>query len=88
MPAVNYLRVVDCKHDAANWNESYRISHRNKDEAYEGLPIYQSIKINLQIWQIALALMSVTFGGAWCNRVVVKQEDSHSTAPVNKQINE
>ena len=27
----------------------------------------------------------VTFGGAWCNRVVAKQEDSHSTAPANKQ---
>ena len=30
----------------------------------------------------------VTFGGAWCNRVTAKQEDSHSTAPANKQINE
>ena len=30
----------------------------------------------------------VTFGGAWCNRVVAKQEDSHSTAPADKQINE
>ena len=30
----------------------------------------------------------VTFGGALCNRVVAKQEDSHSTAPADKQINE
>ena len=30
----------------------------------------------------------VTFGGAWCNRVVVKQEDRHSTASADKQINE
>ena len=29
----------------------------------------------------------VTFGGTWCNRVVAKQKDSHSTAPVDKQIN-
>ena len=29
----------------------------------------------------------VTFGGAWCNRVVAKQEDSHSTAPADKQMN-
>ena len=29
----------------------------------------------------------VTFGGAWCNRVVAKQEDSHSAAPADKQIN-
>ena len=30
----------------------------------------------------------VTFGGARCNRVVAKQEDSHYTAPADKQINE
>ena len=29
----------------------------------------------------------VTFGGAWWNRVAAKQEDSHSTAPADKQIN-
>ena len=29
-----------------------------QDKAYEGLPIYQLIKINLRRWQIALALMS------------------------------
>ena len=30
----------------------------------------------------------VTFGGAWCNRVVAKQKDTHSTAPADKEINE
>ena len=30
----------------------------------------------------------VTFGGAWYNRVVAKREDSHSTAPADKQLNE
>ena len=30
----------------------------------------------------------VAFGGAWCNRVVAKQEGSHSTAPADNQINE
>ena len=30
----------------------------------------------------------VTFGGAWCHKVVPKQEDSPSTAPSGKQINE
>ena len=29
MPTVNYLRVIGCEHDAANWNESYRKAHRN-----------------------------------------------------------
>ena len=28
----------------------------------------------------------VTFEGAWWNWVVAKQEDSHSTAPADKQI--
>ena len=26
----------------------------------------------------------VTFGGAGCNRVIAKQEDSHSAAPADK----
>ena len=30
----------------------------------------------------------VTFGNAWCNRVVAMQGVSHSTAPADKQINE
>ena len=30
----------------------------------------------------------VPFGGAWCNKVIAKQEDSHSTAPADKQIHE
>ena len=29
MPTVNYLRVIGCEHDAANWKESYRGGHRN-----------------------------------------------------------
>ena len=34
------------------------------------------------------ASTDVTLGGAWCNRVVAKQEDFHSTAPADKQIYE
>ena len=30
----------------------------------------------------------ISFGGAWCNRVVAKQEDRNTTAPADKQINE
>ena len=30
----------------------------------------------------------VTFAGTWCNSVTEKQEDSHSTASVDKQVNE
>ena len=29
----------------------------------------------------------VPLEGSWCNRVVAKQKDRHSTAPVGKQIN-
>ena len=29
MLTVNYLWVIGCEHDAANWNESYRKEHRN-----------------------------------------------------------
>ena len=29
MPAVNYLRVLGCEHDAANGNKSNRKDHRN-----------------------------------------------------------
>ena len=32
--------------------------------------------------------IDITFEGGWCNRVVAKQEGSHSTAPADKQINE
>ena len=31
--------------------------------------------------------INVTFGGAWCTRVITKQEDYHSTAPADKQMN-
>ena len=30
----------------------------------------------------------VTFGGAWCNTVIAKQEDFPSTSPADTQINE
>ena len=29
MYTVNYLRIIGCEHDAANWNESYRKDHEN-----------------------------------------------------------
>ena len=30
----------------------------------------------------------VTFGGAWCNIMITKQQGYHSTTPADKQINE
>ena len=29
-----------------------------------------------------------TFRGAWCNRMITKQQGCHSTTPADKQINE
>ena len=48
------------------------------------IPIRTYIPMNFQRWQIRLAHHDVTSGGAWRNRVVAKQEDSHSTAPADK----
>ena len=54
-------------------------------EAYEDYLYNNQLKINLQRRKIALAL--VTFVGAWCNRMVAKQEDSYSTVPADEQMN-
>ena len=41
-------RIIDCEYETANGNESYKNkTPKWQDEAYKGLPIYQSIKINL-----------------------------------------
>ena len=59
MPTVNYFRVIDCEHNAANRKKTYKKDHQNvKRKIYKGLLIYESIKVNLQRWQIALPLMS------------------------------
>ena len=67
MPTVNYLRVIDCEHDAVNINESYRKDHWNDKRKF--MKAYQ-------------------YTNAWCNRVVAKQEASHSAASADKQVNE
>ena len=51
---VKDLRIIDCEHDAAKRNESYR---KEQEETHVGLPIYQSIKINIQKWQMVPELM-------------------------------
>ena len=47
----------------------------------------ESLTVNMTS-QIKMRAIRKTLGGAWCNRMVAKQEDSHSTAPADKQINE
>ena len=51
-------------------------------------PTYIPINWNKPPKMTNITSTDVTFGGAWCNRVVTKQEDSHSTVPAEKQINE
>ena len=58
MPTVNYLQVIGCEHDKANWNEGYGKDHRNGNMKLMKPTYIPSIKVNLQRWQIALALIS------------------------------
>ena len=34
MLAINYLRIIDCKYDAANRNESYQKEHRSSKRKF------------------------------------------------------
>ena len=59
MRTVNYLRVIDCTHDAAKYNEELQDRPpKQQEENYVGLPIQQLTKLNLSRLQIALALVS------------------------------
>ena len=49
MLTINYSRVVGCEHDAQIEMRSIGKTTEWQDQAYEGLPIYQSITINLQM---------------------------------------
>ena len=44
MPTVNSITVIDCEHDAANRNKSYRKGQRNDKEAYIYVPRFIGIK--------------------------------------------
>ena len=49
MRTVNNLRVIDCTHDAENYNEELQDRPpKQQEETYE---------VNLYRWQIALAMM-------------------------------
>ena len=48
MRTVNYLRVVNCAHDAAKLNEELQDRPpKQQEETYVGLPIQKLIKLNL-----------------------------------------
>ena len=87
MHTVNYFRVIDWGHNAANWTESYRKDHRNGKTKLKKAYLYTNL-LKKPAKMTNSTSTDVTFGGSWCNRVVGKQENSSSTAPVEKQINE
>ena len=46
MPTINYFRLIICEYDSANRNEAIGNDTKVAKESYEGLPVYQLIKIN------------------------------------------
>ena len=49
MHTVNYLRVIDCTHDAAKYNEELQERPaKQQEETYIGLPMHQLTKLNLK----------------------------------------
>ena len=87
MPIASYLRVIGCEHDAATCNESYRKDLRKGKMKLTKAYLYTKPLIKVPKMTISTST-DVIFRGAWCTRIVAKQEDSHSTAPADKQINE
>ena len=57
MSTVNNLRVVDWIHNAAKYKEELQDRPpKQQEETYVGLPIHQLTELNLQRWQIAVAV--------------------------------
>ena len=81
MRTVNYLRVIDCTHYAAKYNEELQDRPpKQQEETYLDVPIYQLTK--------PLKMTNSTstddiFKGAWCNRIVAKHQGYHSIAPAD-----
>ena len=85
---VNCLQVVDCTLDAAKENEEPQDRPpKQQEEAY--IQAYLYIKTKYKHPKMTNSTSTdVTFGGGWCNRMITKQQDYHSTTPAAKQINE
>ena len=70
MRTVNYLRVIDCTHDAAKYNEELQDRPPKKqEETYVGLPIHQLTK---PLKTTNSTGTDVSFTGAWSHRIVAK----------------
>ena len=81
MRKVNYLRVIDCTHDAAKYNEGLQDRpQKQQEETYVGLPIQQ---LTTPLKMTNSTSPDVIFTGAWCHRIVAKVYGYHSIAPAD-----
>ena len=70
MRTFNYLRVVDCTHDAAKYNEELQDRPpKQQEETYVDLPTHQLTK---PLKMTNSTSTDVIFTGAWCHRIVAK----------------
>ena len=70
MRTVNYLKVVECIHDAAKHNKELQDRPpKQQEETYVGLPIHYLTK---PLTMTNSTSTDVIFTGARCHRVVVK----------------
>ena len=76
MLPVNYLPVIGCEHDAAYWNEIGKTTDMARRNSWR--PTYIPINETKPPKMTKSTSTDVTFGGAWSNRVIPKQVDSHS----------
>ena len=81
MRKVNYLRVIDCTHNAAKYNEELQDRPPKQQEGtYVGLPIHQLTKPQKMTNSTST---NVIFTVAWCHSIVAKVEGYHSIAPAD-----
>ena len=70
MRTVNYIRVIDCTHDAAKYNEELQDRPpQQQEENYAGLPIHQLTK---PLNKTNNTSTDVILTDAWCHRIVAK----------------
>ena len=70
MRTVNYLRVTDCTHNAAKYNEELQDRPpKQQGETNVGLPIHQLTK---PLKMTNSTSIDVIFTDAWCHRIVAK----------------
>ena len=90
MPTVNYLRVVGCKHIAANEVENEgRLQDRSSKQQEKLMKIYlcNNKLLNKPPEITNSTSTDFTFGSAQNSRMVTKKQGCQSITPADKQIN-